>query len=271
VCARTGGGDVWCWGENGHGELAQPQTLKGSIAPILAFRGVDTVYTGDYVTCVARAEKLECSGITPSAPYGGGVYGPWTYAPVAVPQLSPAVALGLGLAWACALGPDGALRCWGDNWGTLGDGTMDAHPAPVMVTTLDHEVAQISAAGDHNCALRSDGTVWCWGVTGGLDGPTLSPTRVSGVSDALSVSAGMGASCAVKKDGAVVCWPKDADPVTVAVESAHLPRPALAVSATDRRACALVDDGSVWCWSDVPGNPEPGSLAAPVRVPLDCP
>jgi hypothetical protein len=55
----------------------------------------------------------------------------------------------------CALGTDGAIRCFG--WNEYGQ-------APVLRRAESGTYIQVSAADWHTCALRSDGPVECWGA-----------------------------------------------------------------------------------------------------------
>jgi alpha-tubulin suppressor-like RCC1 family protein len=72
----------------------------------------------------------------------------------------------------------------------------------------------ISAGRGHTCAVRSDGRVACWGENGhgelGNGVATSSvpnpPVAVAGLSDAISVSAGLERTCAVLSGGTIVCW-----------------------------------------------------------------
>lgn len=72
----------------------------------------------------------------------------------------------------------------------------------------------IAAGNVHTCAAHSDGTVSCWGynIYGQLGNGTTSesatqtPVTVTGISDAVSISAGRLHTCAVRAPGTVACW-----------------------------------------------------------------
>jgi len=69
----------------------------------------------------------------------------------------------------------------------------------------------------HSCARRAGGSVVCWGYnySGELgDGTTtsrLTPVAVSGLSDAVELSAGGLHSCARRAGGSVVCWGRNSE------------------------------------------------------------
>jgi alpha-tubulin suppressor-like RCC1 family protein len=129
------------------------------------------------------------------------------------------VALALGSFHSCALRRGGSVHCWGNNArGELGNeavGTSSRHP--VVVSGISDAV-QISAGESHTCALVESGRVACWGSNtfGQMgDGSWVSPVRVpvwvSGISDAIAISAGGGHTCALRRDGGVSCWGRNAD------------------------------------------------------------
>jgi len=65
-----------------------------------------------------------------------------------------------------ALKKDGTVWAWGvNNFGQLGNGTMEDSSIPVKVESLSDVVAT-DAGWDHSLALKKDGTVWAWGSNG---------------------------------------------------------------------------------------------------------
>ncbi|MEL6984282.1 MAG: carboxypeptidase regulatory-like domain-containing protein, partial [Actinomycetota bacterium] len=108
----------------------------------------------------------------------------------------------------------------------------------------------------------TDGQLRCWGdnVEGQLgDGTTTtsaSPVAVTGIADAVAVSAGDGHTCAVRADASVVCWGRNwagqlgdgtLDPSLVPVPVLGVDQ-AAAVSAGVVHSCVVGADGGVQCW-----------------------
>lgn len=131
-----------------------------------------------------------------------------------------------------------------------------AEPASAQLVALE--------AGDtHACAIRTDRTIACWGVNGFGElgnGTTaerwVPPVTVSGIDDAVAVSAGNRFTCAVRAGGSVWCWGEggagqlgngeqndSATPVQVVGIS-----DAIDVTTGGAFACALRDGFNVSCW-----------------------
>jgi alpha-tubulin suppressor-like RCC1 family protein len=202
----------------------------------------------------------------------------------------PLVEISVGGNQSCARRSCGSVLCWGFGWnGELGDGMFEgrdvcgsrgavcrATPRPVLDLS---DAIQISAGDTHTCALRPDHTVACWGrnLTGQLGNGACSgseyfgclpsdhggafrgesrPVTVSGLGDALEVSAGDGHTCALHRDGRVSCWGDNragqlGDGTTVNRVVPTLVgglTDAVAVSAGAEHTCALRRDGSAVCW-----------------------
>src|SRR5206468_12124248 len=109
---------------------------------------------------------------------------------------------------------DGALSCWGNNFGgQLGNGTFDAADAPRPVST-DRLFRAVSVGAYQTCAIDTEDRLWCWGGVGVVPqtygelrgaGPAT-PTRVGTDGDWAEVALGAGGGCGLRHDGAVGCW-----------------------------------------------------------------
>ena len=83
--------------------------------------------------------------------------------PLAVSDLTSAVAISTGFLHACATLSDGTVRCWGFNGhGQLGDGSTVSSSIPVAVSGLTR-AKTISAGSDYACAVLDDLSARCWG------------------------------------------------------------------------------------------------------------
>src|SRR6185369_16808419 len=80
----------------------------------------------------------------------------------------------------------------------------------------------VAAGYGHTCALLRTGQVKCWGLGGAgqLGNPSafgpapsivLEPVTVTGLDDAVGLSAGSFHTCALRANGQVVCWGEGRD------------------------------------------------------------
>lgn len=173
--------------------------------------------------------------------------------------------------YACALGGNGSIQCWGDNFhGQLGDGSFTESAAPVAVTGINNAVS-VDTGSAYTCAVLSTGAVQCWGygyhdIAGqGNDKDSAIPITINGVSNATAVAVGGGFTCALLSTGAVQCWgandqgqlgngstARSEVPVTVSGISN-----ATSVAAGYAHACARLGNGSVRCWGANRSWPNP--------------
>ena len=194
--------------------------------------------------------------------------------PVAVESLADVAEIAIGASTACARSKDGTVRCWGENtFGTVGDGTTIDRPAPVQVPGLEH-VAEIAMSSTHACARHDDGTVDCWGLNfsgelGTVPVPptpgavaemgigavkVLTPARVPGLRDVVSIAVGTEVTCAKEKNDDVLCFGKVAPRALGQVEPTVVPalhgasEIVLNEGHPGTTHCALFSDGSARCW-----------------------
>jgi alpha-tubulin suppressor-like RCC1 family protein len=119
-----------------------------------------------------------------------------------------------------------------------------------------------SNVGGHTCAIRDGGAVVCWGLgTSGQLGngaflTEANPVAVSGLTDAVDVSAGTIHTCAVRADASVVCWGAGASGALGNGSTANSNVPvvvnalvdAAEVGAGAAYSCARRTNGAVRCW-----------------------
>jgi alpha-tubulin suppressor-like RCC1 family protein len=196
-------GTVWTWGRNDVGQLADG-TVADSPIPrqVPNLPGITQISAGgQHVMALAADGTVWSWGGNLSGQVGVG-YRVAVTSPVAVAGLSdfPVTQVSAGDAYSLAVGPNGNVVAWGDNYvGELGSGGANVSADyPVRVRDLSG-VIQVAAGKQHALALRNDGSVWTWGAIGHL--VYAVPQRVSELPQGVTqVAAGGGDSFAVTSD-----------------------------------------------------------------------
>ena len=273
TCILVANGGVECWGRNSDGELGNG-TATSSKTPVTVsgISGAVAVNTGYKHACVLFGTgTISCWGYNKVGELGNGTTTN-SSTPIPVNGLSGVVNSASGAAHTCALLASGDLYCWGDNEvGELGIGTLNQREPygislPTHVSEISNAVS-VSAGFLHTCALISGGSVECWGYNrdGQVGDGTInkvrpyadpSPVRVSGITQAVAISAGAFHTCALIAGGSVWCWGyvvssdfsvgqllNSAVPVQVAGV-----KDAIAISSGGVHTCALIAGGTVECW-----------------------
>ena len=295
TCILVGGGGVKCWGYNFDGELGNG-TMTDSSTPVSVggLSGAIAVNSGYKHTCVLfPSGTVSCWGFNHVGELGDGTLLSRSN-PISVGGLSGIAASSSGAAHTCAMLTGGSLYCWGDNEvGELGIGSLNrAKPygisSPVLVGAVSNAVS-VSAGFLNTCVLISGGSIECWGYNedGEVGNGTVSPKRphavpspvhVSGITKAVSVSAGAFHTCALISGGTVECWgyisASEFGPTPLL--NSPLPKQvpgiknAISISTGGFHTCALLAGGSVKCWGeDYFGQLGDGKLedsATPVAV-----
>jgi alpha-tubulin suppressor-like RCC1 family protein len=272
-CARRTGGEVVCWGDlliaapvpelAGAIDLAEFDGVTcgvkadGALACAAPFvegresygqgeirrvvvgrepRAVQLAYSDDLV-CVRHADGGVACWHAISGAYGETS----TSRHARVDGITGAIDLGVGQRFACALGGDRVVRCWGELPGQSREVTRAVPIAGLVADEL--------AVGQWFACARSGGDVACWGdgrvgqLGDGWQGVRAAPIDVPGITDAVDVEVGIDTSCARRRDGSVWCWggrygvtPVELTGLRGAIE--------LAVGYD---VCGRVDGGEVWC------------------------
>lgn len=135
-CAATSTGGVKCWGDNSLGQLGNG-TKENSATPVdvsgLA-SGATALALGDLHSCaITTGGALKCWGLGFYGELGNGTTAD-SSRPVNVTGMGSGTASAAGGAgFTCAVGADGAVRCWGRNdLGQLGNGTAANSATPVL-------------------------------------------------------------------------------------------------------------------------------------------
>jgi Regulator of chromosome condensation (RCC1) repeat len=288
TCGVLASGEVECWGSQLLGS-----TVNESSTPVLVPGISDAIaVTGseDHRCALLSSGGVDCWGannwgqLAKSTPSESSL-------PVVVSGISNAIAVSVGQYDVCVLLMGGTVDCWGNNSnGALGNGTENSSPTPTVVSGLSNAVAiSATGVGSFTCALISNGTVECWGagfggqLGNGKTETALTPVTVSGISNAVAISAGWDHACAVLATGSIECWgegegfgPYSGVLGDGTTEGSSTPvlvsglNTATSVSAGFEDTCATLSDGSAWCWGEgAPGGLGDGTLVGsltPVRV-----
>ena len=265
TCGLKADGSLWCWTNDGSGQLGNGDPMENSTAPVEVIGGPwkKASIGGVASVCAIKADdSMWCWGDANFGILGNGLATGNQSSPYAVSGGGTWSDISLAYFQACGIKTDGTLWCWGtDQNGALGNGAAGNSNVPDQESTGATDWAQVAAGGSFTCAIKTDGTLWCWGAGAngrlGNGGTADQPSPVqesTGATDWAQVAAGGGFTCAVKTDGTLWCWGNASDgmgdqlnPNQEATAATDWAR----VEASDnwyQHACALKTDGSLWCW-----------------------
>ncbi len=232
TCAVTTTGTAYCWGSNAGGKLGTSASLTGgrtAPAPVAGRLSFRTISAGYFHTCgVTRDGTTYCWGRNEQGELGtGSTTASGTPVRVAGSFAGRLVHAAVQFDYTCAVGEDGALRCWGANcFGQLGaDSTAEQCGTPPMPCSTSPKAAQttdtyqdVSAYFSHSCALTGGGAVQCWGennqgqLGNGTDGGrATAPAAIAGALTYRAVTVGRQFTCALTADGTPQCWGRNAE------------------------------------------------------------
>ncbi|MCE9667740.1 RCC1 repeat-containing protein [Myxococcus stipitatus] len=260
--ALTRDGDVWAWGHNGEGQLADGTTTRGAPKKVVGLEKVEVLGVGRaHALVVLDDGRMRAWGSNQRGQLGLPADARRA-TPVAVADLTGAIAVAASASHSLAVRNDGTVWAWGDNSdGQLGMGEdVGGSSTPVRVASLG-DVRAVAAGQRHSLALRDDGTVMSWGrnVNGQLGGSEYTrfePMRVEGLIGVTAVAAGESHSLALRSNGTVWSWGHNLygqlgdgttedrwTPVQVAGLSG-----VTAVATGISHSLAVRNDGTVWAW-----------------------
>ncbi len=218
ACGVTENGRVVCWGENDEQQLGDETTMQRA-GPVLvpSLSGVTKVSVHSTHSCaMTSGGRVSCWGDNAQGQTGNGgatVHG----APHAV-IASGATDVATGFFHTCAV-VAGGVRCWGlNNVGQLGTGTNSGGTPVRTVRNITNMgsltgATAVAAGSVHTCAIVDGGNVVCWGgdtngQLGDANEGTSStvPVAVSGITDAVAISAFESHTCVLRSGGGVSCW-----------------------------------------------------------------
>ena len=289
-CAATTAGAAKCWAYNYHGQIGDgTDTDRDLPTPVSGLAsGVQAVATGMIHSCaLTSGGGVKCWGANGFGQLGDGS-DVERRVPVSVSGLASGVqAIATGGEHTCALTGAGGVKCWGNNdYGQLGNGTIDIQYTPVDVSGLGSGVIEISAGRFHTCAVTSGGGVKCWGINedgelgdGSFD-ERHTPVNVSGLASGIAeVAAGGAHTCARSSGGGVKCWGSNSwgqlgnggfNDSALPVDVSGIASGAQAIALGSEHACAVVTGGNIKCWGSNPygqlGDNSSSDRSTPVLV-----
>lgn len=175
VCALYSSGEVYCWGSNTNGSggqglpaasLTPGRVIVSTTAPLANVTMISANPGGGH-TCAVRADgAVLCWGDNSVGQCGSDA--PAGSAPRAyvVPDVTGAVAVGVGTQHSCAVLDTGRVLCWGNNaQGQLGNGSTTpassaaatamvsiGGPAPIEVA----DAIAVAGGSTHTCVVHAD-------------------------------------------------------------------------------------------------------------------
>ena len=305
-CAVVANGAVVCWGDNSLGQLGTgsftgPNDCGASFpcstqaVAVVGITGAVDVAAGDSHSCAAFADgRVQCWGWNGFGQLGNGRHGNGNaqfareVRPVSATPIAVAAGGSLLTNRACAMLPDGTVKCWGDNpGGELGVGTTgSSQPTPTTVQNLA-DVVSIGVGG-HMCVARANATGWCWGNNGfnqvgaGAADPQTSPRQVAGLGAVVRVIPGRNSTCEIEGSlfggHAMRCWGVNNNG-QLGVSSSAMPNCSLGLKCTgtpqlvpgveavdiaggSEHTCVAVRDGTVRCFGqNTEGQSGPPALS----------
>ena len=235
TCGVTDDGHAYCWGRDDYHQLGpvpgESCILNGgswpcSKTPLPVGVGLKSLSVGGLFTCAITIDgtaqcwggdhigqlgtdsdsQIEtCSGYRCTGarrPVSGG----YTF-----------VQMSSGWGHTCAVTPDGAAYCWGNNnFGSLGAGfsSYNLRQATPLAVVGGHTFLSVAAGGDHTCAITTEGAALCWGQNEfgklGIGDPVNKapePMAVDAIDHFVGAPDASGSySCAITAEGTVYCW-----------------------------------------------------------------
>jgi Cys-rich repeat protein len=281
ACALRTNGTVSCWGANSDGQLGDNSvTNRNAPVAVMGLSGVTSVRAGLRHACAILEDgTVRCWGDNLSSQLGNGN---------TTDQRVPVAVMGLQGRQlritaddhhTCVVSVDRRVACWGANpFGEAGGDTeIVSTPRPVQYMGADLRgivdvqsgravSGALMATTQWRCALHGDGRVFCWAASNntnssgqlGIGSTTtaLTPTLVSGLTDATQIAVGWLHACAIRRDRTVVCWGSNAQGQLGDGTTTNRTAPvavmgltdAVEIQSGDYHTCARRGDGSVWCW-----------------------
>jgi len=261
-CARTVGGDVWCWGQGSSGLTgAASRATSVSASRIALPFAADELAIGSAFACARSASAVACWGSNTYGQLGASSAGEVESTPVLVEGLPPAAVLSSltsGVYGMCVLA-NAAPYCWG----SLKD--ADGNKIRTLATPIAGAPSAVDISfrpggvNEHQCLVDTSGQAWCWGSNAygelgrgaiGASDPTPMPVMNGRTYTAIATLPGYEArTCAIPAGGIpeLDCWGSINGTDVVVPTSRPLSAVPVALEAGGSMMCALFADGTRDC------------------------
>lgn len=201
IACGVKGGDAYCWGANGSGQVGDGTKLSVAAPVRVGASGLwQQLSVGDGHTCGIRDGNLYCWGSDSYGQIGNGAGA----APTA-PELIASggyTQVAAGSSHTCAI-KAGAMYCWGDDSsGQVGNGAATnaaGYSSPVAIGGGNDWVA-VTAGMSETCGIRQGGALYCWGSF------QNTPLAVAGQAPWTAVSPSGSVHCGLQSDDKLYCW-----------------------------------------------------------------
>lgn len=265
-CGIRGSGSLYCWGENGNGQLGRGNTADSTIPALIDGQAHNIndwaqVSVDGGATCAIRTNgDAYCWGHNNSGEVGDGT---------TTQRNWPTQVEGTHWSWiatssdhACGV-RCGHAYCWGSGLnGRLGNGSSSDSYSPVEVSGNYSDWEQISSDSGLTCGIREGGRVFCWGdgSRGGRgDGTAVDsdvPVEISGgLSGFTYIDTGSFGACAVNITGKLFCWGDNEfgqlgnnDAPNHSNIPVEVPGDWVTVSVVANHVCGIQTNGKGYCW-----------------------
>jgi alpha-tubulin suppressor-like RCC1 family protein len=293
TCGIRAGGQLYCWGWNGHGQagVGGAETIYANPQRVVSLDGASTVSMWNATVCAIANNGLYCWGALPGSGAdqnlpvqisgftdwttvdvrgqlcalraGGALYcwGVHGATPQALLDRSDWTSISAGSAYYCGTTSGGQGYCSGGNSdGVLGDGTVSNSETPTPALLDSPAGWEALEASDSTTFGIHAGGLYSWGLNErGHRGSAFSIGRVGGDSDWLAVSAGLLFTCGIRQPGGLYCWGQpqaDSGPPNGLITPAQvgIGNDWTRISVGWVHTCGI-RGGAAYCWG---GNPKGG-------------
>lgn len=241
-CGIKGVNELWCWGDNSSGQMANGVTSLPTDPPFSPTRISGSWLSvtvggpeggGGHICAIKTDGTLWCWGKNDA--YQLGNYLLPDPAPASLPVAADLatlnkvnndtdwVAVKAGERHSCAIKSNNTLWCWGDNDRGQTGALNTGNPFPTRITsprqeTGNHRWLDFDLGSDFTCAIRDSRQLWCWGdnrykqLTSAIEEESFFAPKVAQSSpEWLQLALGQRHGCAIREnpdtlDRFAFCW-----------------------------------------------------------------